>query len=289
MSVAVKEAAIQRRHNLYRDSIVLSNSDPSLHLLGENPSIDWAGEYGGALEEADSIGEDAEGDADGQGGESQKRKRMKQVVSMIQVEGSTVPSSESCIEVPSVKDIPEEDGDGEEKSDGKVFTDLNGSASPRASENPPELSNGSVSKEEETKVEEQGKEEVPLKVETATESALAMEEKDKGEDIQTMVEEQPPSNQEVLEEALPPPPPSEEIPSGATEMSPESPPEELPDFPPPPHDDSGFQSPTSEKVEEEGPNIVVPQPVEEHPEVMEKSVAAAPEAETTTSDSAREQ
>lgn len=288
MSVAVKEAAIQRRHNLYRDSIVLSNSDPSLHLLGENPSIDWAGEYGGALEEADSIGEDAEGDAEGQGGESQKRRRMKQVVSMIQVEGSSVPSNESCIEVPSVKDIPEEDGDGEEKSNGKVSTDLNGSAIPRASENHPELSNGSVSKEEETKVEEQGKEEVPLKVETATESALATEEKDKGEDIQTMVEEQPPSNQEVLEEALPPPP-SEEIPSGATEMSPESPPEELPDFPPPPHDDSGFQSPTSEKAEEEGPSTVVPQPVEEHPEVMEKSVSAAPEAETTTSDSAREQ
>lgn len=207
---------------------------------------------------------------------------------MIQVEGSAAPSSESCIEVPSVKDIPEEDGDGEEKSDGKVSTDLNGSASPRASENPPELSNGSVSKEEETKAEEQGKEEVPLKAETATESALATEEKDKGEDIQTMVEEQPPSNQEVLEEALPPPP-SEEIPSGATEMSPESPPGELPDFPPPPHNDSGFQSPTSEKAEEEGPSTVVPQPVEEHPEVMEKSVAAAPEAETTTSDSAREQ
>lgn len=289
MSVAVKEVAVQRRHNLYRDSIVLSNSDPSLHLLGENPSIDWAGEYGGAQEEADSTGDDAEGDAEGQGGESQKRRRMKQVVSMIQVEGSVVPSNESCIDVPCVNDIPEEDGDEEEKSDGKASPDQNGSASPTAPEIPPDLSNGSLSKEEETKPEEQGKEEVPLKVETPTESALATEEKGKGGDIQPMVEEQPPSNQEVSEEALPPLPPSEEIPSGVTEVSPESPPEETPDFPPPPHDDSGFQSPNSEEAEEEeGPSTVLPQPIEEHPEVMEKSVATAPEAETTSSDAARE-
>uniref|UniRef100_A0A3Q3WAD5 PH domain-containing protein n=1 Tax=Mola mola TaxID=94237 RepID=A0A3Q3WAD5_MOLML len=248
--MAVKEAAIQRRHNLYRDSIVLSNSDPNLHLLGDNPSIDWAREYGGSQEE--------------------KKRRMKQVMSMIQVEDSTVPSSESCLEVPGINDILGEDG-YKEKSDGEASPYLNGSASPEASENPQDLSNGSVSKEEETKPEEQA--------ETVTESASAME-KSEAEHIQPKVEEQPPSKQELVEEALQPlPPPSEEVPSGATEMSP---PEEMPDFPPPPHDDSGFQSPTSEKAEEE-----VPQHSEECPEATKTITTAA--AETNSSDSAREQ
>lgn len=99
--MAVKEAAVQRRHNLYRDSIVLTNSDPNLHLLGEN-TIDWAEEYGGDLEEVD--GERA-GDP-----EAQKRRRMKQVVSMIQIEGNaSVLPNESCLEVPSVDHIPEEE------------------------------------------------------------------------------------------------------------------------------------------------------------------------------------
>uniref|UniRef100_A0A667XMT6 Niban apoptosis regulator 2b n=1 Tax=Myripristis murdjan TaxID=586833 RepID=A0A667XMT6_9TELE len=108
--MAVKEAAVQRRHNLYRDSIVLTNSDPNLHLLGENPSIDWAGEYG-APEEADGAEEDGESE------ESQKRRRMKQVVSMIQVEGSPVLPGESCMEVPGVDGIPEEDGEEEEEEE----------------------------------------------------------------------------------------------------------------------------------------------------------------------------
>lgn len=299
--MAVKEAAVQRRHNLYRDSIVLSNSDPSLHLLGENPSIDWVGEYGGAQEEADGTGEDAEGDAEGQGGESCKRRRMKQVVSMIQVESSPVLPGESCIEVPSVNDIPEEngeeedeeeeeDGDGHENPDGKAAPEQSGSASPKALENPRDLSNGSVSKEEEAKAEEQGKEEVPLKVETTTQSASDSEEKGREEDSQPTVEKQPLCNQGVSEEELPPPPdtPPEEIPSAATDVAPESPPEATSDFPPPPHDDSGFQSPISEGAEaeeEEASSTVAPQPAEEHPEVREESVAVAPEAETKTSDS----
>ena len=45
-SAAVKEAAGQRRHNLYRDSMVLTNSDPNLHLLGEQPGVDWAAQLG---------------------------------------------------------------------------------------------------------------------------------------------------------------------------------------------------------------------------------------------------
>uniref|UniRef100_A0A672KQH6 Niban-like protein 1 n=1 Tax=Sinocyclocheilus grahami TaxID=75366 RepID=A0A672KQH6_SINGR len=99
---AVKEAAVQRRHNLYRDSIVLTNSDPNLHLLGENPPIDWAEEYGGGQEEMD--GENT-GDP-----EVQKRRRMKQVVSMIQIEGNApVLPNESCLEVPAADNIPEEE------------------------------------------------------------------------------------------------------------------------------------------------------------------------------------
>lgn len=100
----MKEAAVQRKHNLYRDSIVLTNSDPNLHLLGDNPSIDWAGEYG----EKQEVDGENEGDS-----AAQKRRRMKQVVSMIQVDGhnATLPN-ESCLEVPSVHDIPEEQGEG---------------------------------------------------------------------------------------------------------------------------------------------------------------------------------
>uniref|UniRef100_A0A8C1P9E4 Niban apoptosis regulator 2a n=1 Tax=Cyprinus carpio TaxID=7962 RepID=A0A8C1P9E4_CYPCA len=70
--MAVKEAAVQRRHNLYRDSMVLTNSDPNLHLLGED-TIDWAGQFGGVKGET-------------QGGEVTNRKR-KQIVSMIQLDG----------------------------------------------------------------------------------------------------------------------------------------------------------------------------------------------------------
>ncbi|KFV06154.1 Niban-like 1, partial [Tauraco erythrolophus] len=66
---AVKEAAVQRKHNLYRDSMVMHNSDPNLHLLGEGIPIEWGEEYSGQPE--------AELAAD-------KRRRAKQVVSVIQ-------------------------------------------------------------------------------------------------------------------------------------------------------------------------------------------------------------
>ncbi|XP_029296285.1 LOW QUALITY PROTEIN: protein Niban 2b [Cottoperca gobio] len=280
--LAVKEAAVQRRHNLYRDSIVLSNSDPSLHLLGENPSIDWAEEYGGAHEEKEGAGKDTEGE----GGESQKRRRMKQVVSMIQVEGSPVLLNESCMEVSGVNDIPEndgeeKDGDGEENSDGKALANQNGSANPNAIENPPELSNvKSVVTEEEAKPDEQGEEKVPLKVESA------VVEKYKGSDSQPVVEKQLPTNQEVSEEAMPLPPQPEEIPSGALETAPESLPEATSGFPLPPHDDSGFQSPTNEEAEDEeddvASRIAVPEPSEKHPEVRETSVATEAETKTVT-------
>uniref|UniRef100_A0A672HIR4 Niban-like protein 1 n=1 Tax=Salarias fasciatus TaxID=181472 RepID=A0A672HIR4_SALFA len=105
--MAVKEAAVQRRHNLYRDSIILTNSDPNLHLLEDSPSVDWATKFGG---------EDANGSAvdgvDGVEGKAAGRKR-KQVVSMIQLDGVPLPY-ESCMEVPGVELIPEEDGEAAE-------------------------------------------------------------------------------------------------------------------------------------------------------------------------------
>ncbi|XP_074546894.1 protein Niban 2a [Halichoeres trimaculatus] len=94
--MAVKEAAVQRRHNLYRDSIILTNSDPNLHLLGENSQVDWAAKFGG---------DEVEGSAGGEGGGSGSRR--KQVVSMIQLDGVPLPY-ESCLEVPGVDLIPEE-------------------------------------------------------------------------------------------------------------------------------------------------------------------------------------
>lgn len=87
---------------------MLTNSDPNLHLLGENPSIDWAGEFGDK-QEVDGVHKGEEGDT-----VVQKRRRMKQVVSMVQVDGtSTVLPNESCMEVPSVQNIPEEQGEGD--------------------------------------------------------------------------------------------------------------------------------------------------------------------------------
>ena len=76
LSPAVKEAAVQRKHNLYRDSMVMHNSDPNLHLLGEGIPIDWGEEYSGQPE--------AEPAAD-------KRRRAKQVVSVIQDDEGVLP------------------------------------------------------------------------------------------------------------------------------------------------------------------------------------------------------
>uniref|UniRef100_A0A3B4GQD9 Niban-like protein 1 n=1 Tax=Pundamilia nyererei TaxID=303518 RepID=A0A3B4GQD9_9CICH len=103
--MAVKEAAVQRRHNLYRDSIILTNSDPNLHLLGENPQVDWATKFGGDEPEG-SVSSADEGRGFG--------RRRKQVVSMIQLDGVPLPY-ESCLEVPGVELIPEEDAESKEE------------------------------------------------------------------------------------------------------------------------------------------------------------------------------
>ncbi|NXL15981.1 NIBL1 protein, partial [Setophaga kirtlandii] len=72
---AVKEAAVQRKHNLYRDSMVMHNSDPNLHLLGEGQPIDWSEEYSGQPEEP----------------AAERRRRAKQVVSVIQDDEGALP------------------------------------------------------------------------------------------------------------------------------------------------------------------------------------------------------
>lgn len=84
---AVKEAAVQRKHNLYRDSVVMHNSDPNLHLLAEGAPVDWGEEYGGgsgngggprpAVPEAAPT--------------SEKQRRAKQVVSMVRDEEAGPP------------------------------------------------------------------------------------------------------------------------------------------------------------------------------------------------------
>ncbi|TWW61321.1 Niban-like protein 1 [Takifugu flavidus] len=200
--MAVKEAAVQRRHNLYRDSIVLSNSDPSLHLLGDNPSIDWAGEYGGGQEKTDGPEKE---EKEEEGGEGQKKRRMKQVVSMIQVEDSDLPSPETGAEVPSIRDIPEEDGqqeveqeveqeDGqeeeqeEEQEDGQEEEQEVGQEEEEEEQevhseaaNPPDLSSASVSEEKRIQPEEQRKDSEPLEGETA---AGVLEDKDTPSDLE---------------------------------------------------------------------------------------------------------
>ncbi|NWZ36441.1 NIBL1 protein, partial [Brachypodius atriceps] len=73
---AVKEAAVQRKHNLYRDSMVMHNSDPNLHLLGEGLPIDWSEEYPGQPEAEPAA---------------ERRRRAKQVVSVIQDDEGALP------------------------------------------------------------------------------------------------------------------------------------------------------------------------------------------------------
>ncbi|KAG8512787.1 Niban-like protein 1 [Galemys pyrenaicus] len=81
---AVKEAAVQRKHNLYRDSVVMHNSDPNLHLLAEGAPIDWGEEYsGGGRGDSPSSPEAA--------ALSEKRRRAKQVVSVVHDEEAGLP------------------------------------------------------------------------------------------------------------------------------------------------------------------------------------------------------
>lgn len=129
----MKEAAVQRRHNLYRDSIVLTNSDPNLHLLGETPPVDWAAKLGA---------DEPEGSVDGgsiKGGGSGKRRR--QVVSMIHLDGVPLPY-ESCLEVPGVELIPEEDAEmseGKDEGRGEDDEELGPSEDPKTPDSVTEI------------------------------------------------------------------------------------------------------------------------------------------------------
>uniref|UniRef100_A0A3Q3F1S4 Niban apoptosis regulator 2 n=1 Tax=Labrus bergylta TaxID=56723 RepID=A0A3Q3F1S4_9LABR len=131
--MAVKEAAVQRRHNLYRDSIILSNSDPNMLLLGEDSQVDWAAKFG--VDEIEGP-EGGGGKIDGGGSVSRRR----QVVSMIQLDGVPL-AYESCLEVPGVDLIPEEDAEvseakeddedeKEEEEEEEVFGPLDDPKSP---------------------------------------------------------------------------------------------------------------------------------------------------------------
>ncbi|XP_042365347.1 protein Niban 2a [Plectropomus leopardus] len=124
--MAVKEAAVQRRHNLYRDSIILTNSDPNLHLLGDTPAVDWAAKFGGDEPEGSLSGRGIEGGGSGS--------RRKQVVSMIQLDGVPLPF-ESCLEVPGVELIPEEDAElsvGKEEDQGEDEEDVDPPRDPKS-------------------------------------------------------------------------------------------------------------------------------------------------------------
>lgn len=87
---AVKEAAVQRKHNLYRDSMVLHNSDPNLHLLAEGAPIDWGEQYGDSGDGSDSGGSPSPCPSEA-ANLTEKRRRAKQVVSVVQDEESELP------------------------------------------------------------------------------------------------------------------------------------------------------------------------------------------------------
>lgn len=296
LSAAVKEAAVQRRHNLYRDSIVLSNSDPSLHLLGDNPSIDWAQKYG-------------EGEPEEEPDAESKRRRMKQVVSMIQEESPTFIHGESCVEVPTVNVIVEENADQDGGADPKLSSSsivkeeavkaeeveaategAPGEGDERKEETkqpvlvkekfseeatPPHTS--IVSKGTEAGPEEPCEEDALLKVGSNAESVI----KEKKQVDQTVVEEALPHTQEEPEEPASPPL-TEEPPFEAAELAPAAAPAQLP------HDDSGFQSPTNEEVKKQEAASCTPHPQlsEEPPmkEEMHEAVAANEEPGPNHSD-----
>ncbi|XP_042561118.1 protein Niban 2-like isoform X1 [Clupea harengus] len=209
--MAVKEAAVQRKHNLYRDSIVLTNSDPNLHLLSENPPIDWATEYGEKEQEEDGEGvkQDAEGNEDGDP-EVQKRRRMKQVVSMIQVEASGVPG-ESCVEVPGVEDIPEETAeevvDRNGGSEASTSPDLTAKV-PNGTRDTPSLANGIHLKEEDAPV-----------ASGQDEQSMAQAKEASQEDAEKPVAESPPADL-AIERAIQESPPADLAIESAIQESP---------------------------------------------------------------------
>ncbi|KAM9370765.1 protein Niban 2 [Phaethornis superciliosus] len=107
---AVKEAAVQRKHNLYRDSMVLHNSDPNLHLLAEGIPIEWGEEQSGGAQPQPQPQPPPD-----------KRRRAKQVVSVIQDEEGALPygggDSEGVLRPPQPEEEEEEKKEKEEEEE----------------------------------------------------------------------------------------------------------------------------------------------------------------------------
>uniref|UniRef100_A0A3Q3F1N4 Niban apoptosis regulator 2 n=1 Tax=Labrus bergylta TaxID=56723 RepID=A0A3Q3F1N4_9LABR len=208
--MAVKEAAVQRRHNLYRDSIILSNSDPNMLLLGEDSQVDWAAKFG--VDEIEGP-EGGGGKIDGGGSVSRRR----QVVSMIQLDGVPL-AYESCLEVPGVDLIPEEDAEvSEAKED-----------------------------DEDEKEEEEEEEDVPRKSPRDKSSAQSLLQHLKG----STKKKADPEHQEetAIENAIKEMAVQEDDSEGS-----ESSPKPLSATDSSSHGDSGFQSPTNEGLDEGEP------------------------------------
>ncbi|KAK7933403.1 hypothetical protein WMY93_004299 [Mugilogobius chulae] len=270
--MAVKEAAVQRRHNLYRDSIVLSNSDPNLHLLGDNPSIDWAGEYGDAKDDQASDSTDGpEEDGDPRGNapgvedipeeeesenESTKSKEESAESNKWRYcsDGKACPNDpEPAVEVPVSAEIVEEvKSTTQEEVKAEVSTDPEPIVESNTTVGAP--SETTVDVPSEATVDAPSEATVDARLEAAAEAEPVVAngvESSKNEDQAAAS-----SNlEESSDELLPPPPPEDnaaEIPTqnGANGDSGNAP-ESTADFPPPPHDDSGFQSPTSDATEDE--------------------------------------
>ncbi|XP_047661860.1 protein Niban 2a isoform X2 [Tachysurus fulvidraco] len=238
--MAVKEAAIQRRHNLYRDSVILGNSDPNLHLLEEN-SIDWASHYGG-VEEAD------------------RRQRRRQVVSMIVSEDMAPMPYGSCLEVPGVEEIPEENEmlPAEDLED-ETFINDDRNLQPIISVTPISLEDpGSPDSVQQIRqlIRPVFEVVVPSAADTdqvLTNGMLPLEE---GEEIEAITSEEDmmPKDSAIasaiqeLENAVRDEDfnvdSDSELPQASAKSSPRH------------HDDSGFQSPTNENTEEEDPRPV---------------------------------
>ncbi|XP_063000844.1 protein Niban 2 [Elgaria multicarinata webbii] len=153
--MAVKEAAVQRKHNLYRDSIVMHNSDPNLHLLAEGTPIDWEEEFGGPPD-PDSPDE--------------KQRRAKQVMSVIHADEGALPYDVTSLE--SSPDAPEPEGldrapsapgpgspDSVKELRTMLVTELQIEApAPVSSKAEEQLSNGAVIQESQGTTEEKGEE-----------------------------------------------------------------------------------------------------------------------------------
>ncbi|KAJ8379687.1 hypothetical protein SKAU_G00004650 [Synaphobranchus kaupii] len=240
--MAVKEAAVQRRHNLYRDSIVLTNSDPNLHLLGDKSPIDWAAQYGGeGTEEEEEGGED-----NAEGGQTQKRRRVKQVVSMIQLDGAPLLPHESCLEVPGVDGIPEE-AEGASAPDAPPAL-TNGTAVPEGAEDkatPPIVAEEQSQASAETAPEEAGSE-PPVENSAIQEIENAVQGEESGQLSESTEKDVAKTTAPKQEEEIPSTEPAE----SSSELPPE-PAQHDTNSVPNQHDDSGFQSPTSEAAEEE--------------------------------------